>query len=143
MSHKKHKNSLWKVIATDFAGVIFILLVPFLGPLPGPGGIPLLLAGFGLLAINHDWADGVIVYIKKRSESLRNILFPRVAWVELAWDIAAIILISGGVWLNFVATNWPTTGMSIAIMATAMTVFVLNRDRITRLEKALRSYGRK
>jgi hypothetical protein len=143
MSYKKHKNSLWKVIATDFAGIVFILLVPFLGPLPGPGGIPLLLAGFGLLAINHDWADDVIQYIKKHSVSLRAILFPAKAWVELIWDLSAFVLLTLGIWLNVTETSLLVTGLSITAMAVASTILMMNRDRIARLEKALQAYGKK
>lgn len=76
MARKQNGNSLAKVIATDAAGIACLMLVPFLGPLPGPGGIPLILAGFGLLAANHDWADDAIHYVKKNSENLLKTFFP-------------------------------------------------------------------
>lgn len=139
----KRKNSLIKIILTDIAGILCLLLVPFLGPLPGPGGIPLLLAGFGLLAVNHDWADNAIVYVKKHSASLRNIVFPDVTWVKWSWDIFAVILLAGGTWLNFEAPNIFWKGISIGIMASSTTLFMLNRDRLTWLDNQLKRTGKK
>lgn len=139
----KKKNSVIKIIATDTLGVLCLMLVPFLGPLPGPGGIPLLLAGFGLLAVNHDWADGAVEYIKKHSESLRGILFPDITWVKWAWDLFAIVLLIGGTWLNIEADYWLLKGLSYGIMASSTTLFMLNRNRITWLDQQLRRTGKK
>jgi hypothetical protein len=139
----RQKNSILKVILTDLLGVLCLMLVPFLGPLPGPGGIPLLLAGFGLLAVNHDWADGAVQYIKKHSESLRAVIFPNVTWVKWAWDIFAVLLLIAGTLLNLYATWWILKGLSYGIMAGSSTLFMLNRDRITWLDKQLRRTGKK
>jgi len=143
MARKQNNNSLLKVILTDIAGVGCLMLVPFLGPLPGPGGIPLIVAGLGLLASNHDWADDAIVYVKKRSTSLRKIVFPNVTWVKWSWDLFALFLISSGTWLNIVAEHWLLKGLSIGIMASASTVFMLNRDRLDWLDRALRRTGKR
>lgn len=143
MARKNNSNPLWKVIATDIAGVFLLILVPFLGPLPGPGGIPLLISGFGLLAINHDWADDMIIYIKKHSESLRGIVFPNINWVKWAWDITAVALLVFGTILNITAGWWVLKALSYGIMASSTTVFMFNRDRINWLDKQLRRYGKK
>jgi hypothetical protein len=143
MARKKNNNSLLKVILTDMAGVGCLMLVPFLGPLPGPGGIPLIIAGFGLLAANHDWADDAIVYVKKHSTTLRDIVFPNVTWVKWSWDLFALSLISFGTWLNIVAEHWLLKGLSIGIMASASTVFMFNRNRLEWLDKALRRTGKR
>lgn len=144
MAKKNPNTPWWKVLATDTLGVLLLLLVPVVGPLPGPGGIPLLIMGFGLLAINHDWADGAVEYIKKHSESLRNVIFPNITWVKWSWDLFAVLLLVGGTWLNIIAAdNWLLKGMSIAIMASSTTLFMLNRDRISWLDKFLRRTGKK
>lgn len=140
---KQRKNPLWKVILTDIGGVLCLVLVPFLGPLPGPGGIPLLLAGFGLLAVNHDWADGAIEYVKKHSESLRHIIFPDITWVKWAWDIFAVFLLIAGTILNIHAEEWLLKGFSIAVMASSTTLFMLNRERIIWLDNALKRTGKR
>ncbi len=143
MARKQNDNSLLKVILTDMAGVGCLMLVPFLGPLPGPGGIPLIIAGLGLLAANHDWADDAIVYVKKRSTSLRKIVFPNVTWVKWSWDLFSLSLISFGTWLNIIAEHWLLKGVSIGIMASASTIFMLNRDRLDWLDRALRRSGKR
>ena len=143
MARKQNNNTLIKVILTDMAGVGCLMLVPFLGPLPGPGGIPLIVAGLGLLAANHDWADDAIVYVKKRSSSLRKIVFPDITWVKWSWDLFSLSLISFGTWLNIVAEHWLLKGMSIGIMASASTIFMLNRDRLDWLDKTLRRSGKR
>lgn len=143
MAKKNPDTPWWKVLATDTLGVLLLMLVPFLGPLPGPGGIPLLIAGFGLLAVNHDWADGAILYVKKHSESLRSVVFPNITWVKWAWDVFAALLLIGGTYLNFVAENWFIKGLSIGIMASSTTLFMLNRNRILWLDSFLRRTGKK
>ena len=143
MARKQNGNPLIKVILTDLAGIGCLLLVPFLGPLPGPGGIPLVLAGFGLLAANHDWADNAIHYVKKHSESLQNIIFPDRTTIKWAWDIFALLLFSAGLWANISLEHWLLKGLSIGTMAGASTIFMLNRNRITWLDKQLRRTGKK
>lgn len=141
---KKNPDTHWlKILATDALGVLLLLLVPILGPLPGPGGIPLILAGFSLLAINHDWADGAISYIKKHSVSLQAVVFPDIRWVKWSWDILSIVLLISGVYLNTVATHWLLSALSIGIMASSTTIFILNRNRIKVLDKFLRNTGKK
>jgi hypothetical protein len=143
MARKQNNNSLLKVILTDAAAVGCLVLVPIIGPLPGPGGIPLILAGFGFFAVNHDWADDVVVYIKKHSESLRSVIFPNISWVKWSWDLFAITLLVGGTILNIYAEFWLFKGLSYGIMASSSTLFMLNRDRLTWLDKQLRRTGKR
>jgi hypothetical protein len=143
MAEKNQKNPLWKIILTDLAGVGCLILVPILGPLPGPGGIPLLLAGFGFLAVNHDWADDVIHYIKKHSENLQSAVFPDKTWVKWAWDGVAFGMLVTGTSINIYANWWVISGLSYGIMAGATTVFMLNRGRLSWFDKLLRRSGKK
>lgn len=142
MAKKNNGNPRWKVLATDTLGVLCLVLVPFVGWLPGPGGIPLLIAGFGLLAVNHDWADDAVDYVKNHSESLRNIVFPNRKWIKIGWDILVVILLVAGTALNFAAENFIVKGISIGIMAGSTTIFMFNRDRISWLDKQLRRTGK-
>ncbi len=139
----KRKNPLWKVILWDITGVVLLILVPIIGPLPGPGGIPLLLAAFGFFAVNHDWADNVIHFIKKHSESLQSVLFPNILWVKRAWDFLSALILILGIWLNTAADYWILQGMGIGIMAGATTIFMLNRNRLSWLDKFLRRTGKR
>lgn len=144
MAKKNPETPWWKVLLTDTLGVLLLMLVPFIGPLPGPGGIPLLIAGFGLLAVNHDWADGAVDYVKIHSESLRKVIFPDITWVKWSWDLFVVFLLVFGTWLNIIATdNWFLKGISIGVMASSTTLFMFNRDRITWLDNLLRRKGKK
>ena len=140
---KKRKNPLYKVIAYDVAGVICLILVPILGPLPGPGGIPLLLAGFGLLAVNHDWADNAILFVKDHSENLIPVLFPKEKKIEWAWDIGLILLFIFGLWVSSLSDFFVVRYGSLLINALATTLFMFNRGRLDWLNDQLRKFGKR
>ncbi len=137
------KQPLFKRVLTDTAGVLCLLAVPFLGPIPGPGGIPLIIAGLGLLAVNHDWADNMLQYVKKHSKSLRGIIFPSKLLIERVWDSVALLILTGGIVLSFTNNHWILQGLSIGLIASSTTIAVLNRNRISKLEKMLKRYGKK
>jgi len=40
-------------------GLFFVILSPFTGVLPGPGGIPVFLIGVAILATEYEWAQRV------------------------------------------------------------------------------------
>lgn len=134
----KIRKNVIKVILTDLAGIILLILVPFLGPLPGPGGMPLLIAGLGLLAINHDWADNLLHKAKLHSDSLRRIVFPDITWIKWFWDVFAVAALSIGVYLSFIVDGYFLRAVSVVIMAGSTTVFIMNRNRITWLDKKIR-----
>lgn len=132
-------NSLLKVVATDAAGVGCLILVPIIGPWPGPGGIPLLIAGLGFLAQNHEWARKWLYYVKKHSDSVRDIVFPNIQWIKWAWDIVALAVMSAGIWGSFVYDdNRLIKLFFIGVMASSSSIFMLNRNRIDVLEKFFR-----
>lgn len=140
---ERPRNPLWKVILYDMAGVGCLILVPILGPLPGPGGIPLTLAGLGFLAVNHDWADDAIHYVKLHSENLLNSFFPKKPLFQWGWDIVAALLLVGGLILNLTAEHWVLKGLSYGVMAGSTTIFMLNRGRLDWLDKFLRRTGKR
>jgi hypothetical protein len=145
MSEKplKRKDPLWKVIAYDVAGITCLILVPFLGPLPGPGGIPLLLAGFGLLAVNHDWADDAILYVKKHGDNVIKIFFPNKFWIKWAWDIGLAGVFIFGLWVETWGDSFLYTILGLLFNAGATTLFMLNRGRLDWVNTQLRKFGRK
>jgi len=65
-----------KRVVTDFAGYFLIILSPFVGILPGPGGIALFLAGLGLLSLNNHWARNLRVYFMEHGGRMIEFLFP-------------------------------------------------------------------
>ncbi len=136
-SSKRQQPSKLKVIGTDIAGVTCLILVPLVGWLPGPGGIPLLITGLGLLAINHEFARNWLHYVKKHSQSLRDIIFPEIKWLQWLWDAVAVSMLIIGTILNFQAEHFLLKGFSIGVMAGSTTVFMMNRKRLDWLERKL------
>ncbi len=122
-----------KRIAIDAAGYLLILTGIATGWLPGPGGIPLIVAGLGLLSINNVWAKRLREWVLKNGGELVRILFPRNPWVEWAYDTLVVLL--------FVLTAvlavrhehvWEIGAASFAFFI-ALFIALINRDRLNRL----------
>lgn len=122
-------------IATDAAGYGCLVLVPFVGWLPGPGGIPLILTGLGLLSIYNPWAKRMLHYVRERSDSLRDVMFPDKKIIQWTWDFAVIGLLAGGYFVEANTEGLVFRGMSIGMYALASTTFMFNRHRLRWLEK--------
>ena len=88
-----------KLILFDtLAGICFIGVLLF-GWLPGPGGIPLLLAGLGFLAVNHDWAERWLETVKVKGKSFKTIIFPPNLWVRRIYDLLSVSLFTLAIYL--------------------------------------------
>jgi uncharacterized protein (TIGR02611 family) len=79
------------IISGGFVTVVGLILMP----VPGPGGLPVTLAGLAILATELPWAKGVMERLKQRVEFLR--IEKRNRWVH-----AGII---GGVITFYLATS--------------------------------------
>lgn len=98
----------------------------------------MLLSGLGLLAVNHEFARKWLHYARKHSQSINSILFPNIRWVKITWDAVALALLIGGVLLNLQSEWWLLHGLSIGIVATSSTIFMLNRNRLAKLDNLIR-----
>ena len=63
---RQKKYNLLKKLAIDIVGVVMIIGSILFGWIPGPGGIPLLIGGLGLLSVNHIWAGKLLQKIKDK-----------------------------------------------------------------------------
>jgi Putative transmembrane protein (PGPGW) len=119
----------------DFAGYALILLGIATGWLPGPGGIPLILAGLGLLSIHNHWAKKIIDFLKEHGSQTLHYIFPNNRWAQAAHDILVLILLSFAVYV-FVNYSGPVAlGLSIGLTALAVVDFLYNRDRLRRIKR--------
>jgi hypothetical protein len=82
-----------KRILIDLAGYSLIIISPFLGWIPGPGGIPVFLAGLALLSINNHWAKRLLEYSKKHADSSLDIIFPDSKKWRIIHTISGIVLL--------------------------------------------------
>lgn len=55
----------WYRVGVALAGLVLVVGAALTGWLPGPGGIPLFLAGLALWATEFDWAHGLMVRCRR------------------------------------------------------------------------------
>ena len=80
---KPHQLRIYRV-AVSIAGLFFIAAGLITGPLPGPGGIPLVLLGLAVWASEFEWAQRLMLWFKAQLHRFRGWSRPRQA---LAWVI--------------------------------------------------------
>ena len=127
-----------KRILTDTAGYLLVLLGIASGWLPGPGGIPLILGGLGLLSINNEWAKRIREWLLENGGKATQYLFPDNKWVQAAYDIAVVLLlgiVAVLAWRH--AAIWQIS-LATALFFIALLIAGLNRDRATRLKERLK-----
>ena len=77
-------------------GMAFVIISPFTGVLPGPGGIPIFLIGVAILATEFEWAkrlrDWTLLRVKQLGEWWRA--HKVVGSLIIALCIAAVVLVS-------------------------------------------------
>ena len=59
-------------MAVAFAGSLFVVLGCVTGPLPGPGGIPLVLLGLAVWASEFEWAQRVMLWFRAQVHRFRG-----------------------------------------------------------------------
>jgi hypothetical protein len=129
------KPSIVKRIGTDSAGYGLITLGVAFGWLPGPGGIPLIIAGLSLLSVYNPWAARLKIRLIKDGSSLVNRIFPANQYIEAIYDVVSVIallVISYLFWQH--QAVWE---ISLAIFLFFITAFIalMNRSRLQRIER--------
>jgi hypothetical protein len=122
-----------KLILFDTLAILCFIGVILFGWLPGPGGVPLFLAGLALLAVNHDWAERWLETAKHKGKSFKKILFPPNQWIRLAYDVGSIAVFSFGTYAFFASEQRIMASAGLALAAFALFVFLINRDRLDKL----------
>nr|ALS92479.1 putative transmembrane protein (PGPGW) [uncultured bacterium] len=126
-----------KRIATDTAGYGLILLGIATGWLPGPGGIPLVLGGLGLLSINNAWARRLRVWIMDQGGSYVQKLFPKHPVAQAFYDLAVVFIFAVVAWLAWKhAAIWQIS-LATALFFIALLIAGINRDRYASLKARL------
>lgn len=136
------KHSPGKRLAIGALGIFLILIAPIVGVLPGPGGIPLILTGLGLLSINEPWAQKLLMYAQKHSESVQEIFFPPNKLIQWAWDLFVLALIVGGTLINIYIDQGLIRFISLPMFGVSTFLFLLNRQRIEWINKKIRKQNR-
>lgn len=137
MSDAKSRRERSKIerLGIDIAGYLCIVGAVLTGWLPGPGGIPLLIVGLGLLATNHEWAARLLNYVRHHSKHFVDIVFdgkPAVKWLV---DILGIALIALAVYLLIGVTKSVAHTAAISLVAVSLVLLLGNRNRFQQLKK--------
>jgi len=123
-----------KRILVDSAGYLLLVTAALIGWLPGPGGIPLTLAGLGLLSINNRWAQSLRRYLLEHGGKFTTALFPPDPRIQWLYDIVVVaLLVVVTILAGTHATAWQV-GMSVSLFVIALTIALLNRDRLNQFK---------
>lgn len=123
----------WKILIIDTIGIALILIAPLLGPLPGPGGLPLAILGLSLLAINHDWAKYYMKLLKKYANNFGELVFKNNNKLQIFYDIVSpvallisikILLSNPKLWQIYIA---------IFLIITSITLLLGNKQRFKKI----------
>lgn len=119
-----------KRLATDAAGYLLVIAAILTGWLPGPGGIPLALAGLGLLSINNEWAKKLREYLLKHGGRIVKVLFPEHQIIRWIYDVLVIVLliVAGFLGLQHAAI-WQIS-LAAGLFFVAIFLALMNRDRL-------------
>jgi uncharacterized membrane protein len=134
----KKKKNIVRVAAVDTLGVILIIISPLVGWLPGPGGIPLFLAGLSLLASNHAWAKRLQNKLLQQTKSSMQKLFQEHPTLQALYDLISAIFIIIGIYLINTYTKNITLTFAIFLLLTASALFLGNRKRLERLIRLIK-----
>lgn len=101
---KKHR--VYRVVVAC-VGVFLILLGLATGWLPGPGGIPLVLAGLAVLASEFAWAHRLLKRARLAVRRSTHWAARQPLWLRLTGSGAALVGALGGAWLFLVVLGPP------------------------------------
>jgi hypothetical protein len=138
MEMSQEISKKFKRIGTDIAGYALVLLGIASGWLPGPGGIPLVLAGLGLLSINNEWARRLRDYLIKHGGKFVEKLFPKNPHVQALYDFITVALLALVAWLAWRHAALWQISLATALFFIALLIAGMNRDRITRIKQRVK-----
>ncbi len=135
MSKKKHP---WHIrIPLDILGFFLMIISPFLGWLPGPGGIPLFIAGLSIVAINHEWAERYLEIIKKYADRIGDLIFAENKRLQMFYDVFGPLLIIAAIGLFVVTDSYIFTFVSGVIGIFGIILLLGNRHRYKKLKRKI------
>ena len=126
-------NKHVKRIVYDTLGVLCLIGALLVGWLPGPGGVPLILAGLGLLSVHHDWAKRLLHNAKTKGTSFYTLLFPDNKIVKIVYDIIGIGIAVGAILVINAKTHTFVQTIAIAALLFSFGLLITNRKRLEKL----------
>ncbi len=129
----KQKPSRFRKPLVFVLGLLLLIVSPIIGSVPGPGGIALFLLSIAILASEFDWAEELkAFFLHTVPKEIKNRWHPTPRWA-ICFDITSFALLIGA--LGAVTQGWWALMLSLGMGG--ITLFIFNRDRLTRLKKLL------
>ena len=75
-----------------------LLILALTGWLPGPGGIPLFIAGLAVLASEFEWAQRVLMRVKEWVQALTHWTSRRPGWLKALGTVALMACVLLAIW---------------------------------------------
>jgi uncharacterized protein (TIGR02611 family) len=85
-------------IAVGIVGGLLLILAPLTGWLPGPGGIPLFIAGLAVLASEFEWAQRVLMRVKGWVQALTHWTGRQPGWLKALGTVALMACVLLAIW---------------------------------------------
>lgn len=128
----------FKRLVIDIAGITLILASALTGWIPGPGGLPLLIAGLSLLSINHAWAKRWLHKVRGGGLNLMNRIFVDHPLVKWLLDILGVALLTLSVFILNTYTRNTLRSLAISLAFAGIGLFLGNRRRLQRFVRLIR-----
>ncbi len=113
-----------------------------LGWLPGPGGIPLFLAGLGLVSLNHEWAANLLKNFEKRREAITDkylMSSPRTSHII---DFVSLVTMISGLYLAIAQSGLLYKGLGLALTSVSLIVLLSNQKRFERIAARFKKHNK-
>ena len=130
---EKKKRHIIIRVSIDIAGFGLLIIAVIIGPLPGPGGIPIFLAGLSLLATNHLWAKKALLRAKDQGTNLYAMLFPDNKKVKIIYDILGFLFAAMSLVILNITTKSLGTTIAIMVGMFGVGIFLTNRKRLEKM----------
>lgn len=126
-----------KRIGIDIAGFGLIILSPFVSLLPGPGGLPVFLAGLGILSLNYKWASDLLKNFEKRYNEFVEKYLVSNKTVGLTIDILSVFTIASGIFILLNAEHFLILGLAFGMTSFGLIILVSNQRRFARFKNKI------
>jgi hypothetical protein len=101
------RKLLFYRIGVGVLGGLLIIAAPLTGWLPGPGGIPLFIAGLAVLASEFEWAQRLLYRVKDWVKALTAWTGKQPAWLKALGTLVLFLCVLVAIWLYLAVLGVP------------------------------------
>ena len=112
---------------------MLIIAAGLTGWLPGPGGIPLFVAGLSLLSIHNKWAKDLREYVLRHGGKLVQLVFPKHPIAQWGYDVVAVALFVVAIYLGWKHVAVWQVALAATLFFAAVFISLMNRERLASL----------